>query len=205
MTRYIYGIDPAQTSDFCGIVVHNLENNTSPPKLQTLRKLRGITYPDIQRILEQELFVKYPPHYIVTDYSNEKTFSEMLIEKYGDGRTETINFTIPNKLMLKQDGLKVLQMGYEWPKSQNAQVQGWISELREQLRHEQMIETQSGKITFDHPEGEHNDLAIAWELSIHGCLKFILMVRDLIGISPRDVEMAERANLPQSSINRVGW
>ena len=36
-----------------------------------------------------------------------------------------------------------------------------------------MIETAGGRVTFDHPEGEHNDLAIAWELSIHGCLRFI--------------------------------
>lgn len=167
---YIYGLDPAEHGDFFGIVIHRIE--AGKPKLHTLRKMRNVTYPDVQRMLKQELFLKYPPYYIVIDYSNEKTFSEMLVEKYGD-RVEPVNFTQLNKLMLKQDGLKLLQLGYEWPTSQNAQVQSWIDELKDQLKHEQMLETPSGKITFDHPEGEHNDLAIAWELSCHGCLKFI--------------------------------
>ena len=37
-----------------------------------------------------------------------------------------------------------------------------------------MILTKSGRASFDHPTGRHNDKAIAWELSIRGCLKFML-------------------------------
>ncbi len=28
-----------------------------------------------------------------------------------------------------------------------------------------------GKESFDHPTGRNNDLGIAWELSIHGCIQ----------------------------------
>jgi len=37
-----------------------------------------------------------------------------------------------------------------------------------------MVLTKSGRESFDHPTGRHNDKAIAWELSIRGCLKFML-------------------------------
>lgn len=172
---FIYGLDPAEHSDFFGIVVHTIDKGMA--KLATLRKLRNYKYPEVQRLLKEELFTKYPPRYIVIDYSNEKGFAETLEELYGS-RVEAFNFTQINKLMLKQDGLKILQMGYEWPVSKNPQVQSWIDECRDQLKHEQMLETSAGRITFDHPEGEHNDLAIAWELSIHGCLRFILKGAD---------------------------
>jgi len=40
--------------------------------------------------------------------------------------------------------------------------------------------TKSGKESFDHPVGRHNDMGIAWELSIHGCIELGLKV-DLPG------------------------
>lgn len=200
MTLYIYGLDPAEKNDAFGIVVHAVDNNQA--RLKTLRKLRNVPYPDAYRILQQDLFSKYPPYQIVIDYSNEKTFSEILIEKFGKERVEPINFTTANKLMLKQDGLKILQMGYVWPTSQNEQVQAWIQELRDQLKHEQMIETPARKITFDHPEGEHNDLAIAWELSVHGSLRFIS--RDtgpaIVMSASSDSGYYERAKSPQDKV-----
>jgi hypothetical protein len=47
-----------------------------------------------------------------------------------------------------------------------------VQELVKQLKQEQMVSSATGKTTFDHPSGQHNDLAIAWELSIHGCMPF---------------------------------
>jgi hypothetical protein len=175
MTLFVYGLDPAERTDYFGIVINSINGPTA--KLHTLRKIRDFKYPDVIRLLKFDLFVRYPPYRIVIDYSNEKTFSETLIEQYGKEVVEAINFTNANKMMLKKDGLQVLQMGYEWPTSQDPKVQSWIDELRDQLKHEQMLETPSGKLSFDHPQGEHNDLAIAWELSIHGCLPFILQSR----------------------------
>jgi hypothetical protein len=96
---------------------------------------------------------------------------------------EALLFTQASKLMLKQEGLKILQMGYKFPNEvKDPQLNAWISELIEQLKHEQLIVTPSGKPTFDHPVGQHNDLAIAWELSVHGCLKLMLKPKSHIAI-----------------------
>jgi hypothetical protein len=43
-----------------------------------------------------------------------------------------------------------------------------------------MLLTPSGRESFDHPTGRHNDLGIACELSIHGCIQLGLKV-DLPG------------------------
>jgi hypothetical protein len=53
-------------------------------------------------------------------------------------------------------------------------------ELVEQLKHEEMKITPSGRESFDHPTGRHNDMGIAWDLSIHGCIQLGLKV-DLPG------------------------
>ena len=36
--------------------------------------------------------------------------------------------------------------------------------------------TKSGKESFDHPTGRHNDMGIGWELSIHGCIQLGLKI-----------------------------
>jgi hypothetical protein len=124
MTLFVYGLDPAERTDYFGIVINSINGPTA--KLHTLRKIRAFKYPDVIRLLKFDLFVRYPPYRIVIDYSNEKTFSETLIEQYGKEVVEAINFTNANKMMLKKDGLQVLQMGYEWPTSQDPKVQSWI-------------------------------------------------------------------------------
>jgi hypothetical protein len=177
---YVYGLDNASKMDFFGIVVHELPidyEESTTPDLVTLRKLTHIPYDEMFEILTQELFPKYPPIQIVADYSNEKTFTDFLERDFGKNKVMKINFTIPSKQMLKDDGLSILEMGYEFPNPamiEDPQIAKWVMELIEQLKREQVIFTKSGKISFDHPEGEHNDLAIAWELSIHGCLQYIL-------------------------------
>ncbi|MGH9878490.1 MAG: hypothetical protein ACRD5H_12705, partial [Nitrososphaerales archaeon] len=122
----------------------------------------------------QDLFQRFPPSIIVTDYTNERTFSEILIKHYGERKVEPVLFTQANKLRLKQEGLKILQMGYKFPaRLADSQLQSWVLELIQQLKHEQMIVTPSGRPSFNHPTGAHNDLAIAWELSVHGCQKLM--------------------------------
>ena len=51
-----------------------------------------------------------------------------------------------------------------------------VRELIEQLKHEEMLLTPSGRESFDHPTGKHNDMGIAWELSIHGCIQMGLKI-----------------------------
>ena len=178
---FVYGLDNASKNDFFGIVVHEIPEfdpkQTYLPDLVTLRKLTHIPYDKMFEILSQDLFLRYPPMMIVADYSNEKTFTDFLIRDYGKQRVTPISFTIPNKQMLKDDGLNILTMGYEFPNPaliEDPQIQEWVSELMQQLKREQVIHTPTGRITFDHPANEHNDLAIAWELSIHGCIQAIL-------------------------------
>jgi hypothetical protein len=178
---FVYGLDNASKNDFFGIVVHEIpafdKNKAYLPDLVTLRKLTHIPYDKMMEILTQDLFPRYPPLEIVSDYSNEKTFTDFLVRDFGKQRVTPIPFTIPNKQMLKDDGLNILTQGYEFPNPaliEDPQIKQWVMELMQQLKREQVIHTPTGRITFDHPSGEHNDLAIAWELSIHGCIKHIL-------------------------------
>lgn len=132
-------------------------------------------------MLQQELFKRFPPFYIVIDYTAEKTFTDNLVEKFKDEKIEKINFNVASKKMLKEDGLNMMSQGYQFPNPEQLpngpsmeQVKEWLRILDTQLRHEQVLATRSNKISFDHPEGAHNDLAIAWELSAHGCLRHML-------------------------------
>lgn len=108
MPLYIYGLDPASKNDFFGIVVHKIpdvkEDEKPIPKLQTLRKLQGLSYDEILDLLQRDLFNRYPPRYIVVDYTNEKTFSDILLKRYGKRRIETFLFNNTSKGILKNDG-----------------------------------------------------------------------------------------------------
>jgi hypothetical protein len=172
--RYVYGLDPASKSDYFGIVVHALRDGKTP-KLVALDALTNTSFDRLYDHLTNDTFRKYPPYHMVIDYTNEKTFSDMLVERYGKRKVELIHFSTGTKQQLKEDGLSILNQGYRFPnpKSKSPQVAQHIHDLLTQLQHEQIVLTKTGKTTFDHPSGEHNDLAIAWELSIHGCLRFM--------------------------------
>jgi hypothetical protein len=36
--------------------------------------------------------------------------------------------------------------------------------------------TKSGRESFDHPIGRHNDMGLCWKISIHGCISLGLKV-----------------------------
>ena len=176
--RYIYGLDPASQNDHFGIIVHRLPEKRMQeelPQLQTLRKLRQMPFDEMLEFLYSELFPRYPPYYIVIDYTNERTFTDILIRKYSKRRVKALIFSDTSKKMLKDDGIAILNQGYKFPDDtdRKSKIALWIRDLKEELIHEEMILTPAGKETFSPPQGKHNDLAIAWELSIHGCLKFM--------------------------------
>ena len=177
MSRFIHGLDPASKDDAFGIVTHELPAGSTMPRLRMINKLTGTTFDAMYKYLVQDLFQRFPPYYIVIDYTNEKTFSDLLVRLYGKEKVELVSFSNERKLMLKEDGLSVLRQGYKFPNPEGhaiePQLAQHVKELVAQLQHEQMLETKGGKTTFDHPPGQHNDLAIAWELSIHGCLRFM--------------------------------
>lgn len=192
--RNIYGIDLASKNDFFAVVlmqlppyiseIHKENPDSYLPRLRTLRHYTQTTYPKMMRMLRNELFKRFPPFYIVADYTSEKTFTDYLIEAYDKKNRkmiEPINFNNASKKMLKEDGLNMMSQGFKFPNPeqipsspQTEVIKEWFRILDTQLRHEQIITTKANNFTFDHPEGEHNDLAIAWELSAHGCLRFML-------------------------------
>jgi len=185
LRRFIYGEDPASQNDFHGITIHELpeitmDNETPMPLLRDVYAIRNTSFDRILQFHTDVLFKKFPPFYMVFDYTNERTFTDMMIRDFGEDRVEKVNFTAGTsgtKLQLKQDGLSILKQGYHFPnptKIKDPKKSELVRELIEELKHEEMILTKSGRESFDHPTGRHNDKAISWELSIHGCLKFML-------------------------------
>jgi len=66
--------------------------------------------------------------------------------------------------MLKDDGLSILKQGYNFPNPNNIRdlaKSELVRELVEQLKHEEMVITPSGRESFDHPTGRNNDMGIA--------------------------------------------
>ena len=123
---------------------------------------------------------------MVFDYTNERTFTDLMEKRFGKSRVEKVNFSAGisgTKKMLKDDGLSILKQGYHFPNPsviRDPKKAELVRELISQLKHEEMKITPSGRESFDHPTGRHNDMAIAWELSIHGCIKMGLKI-DLPG------------------------
>ena len=55
---------------------------------------------------------------MVFDYTNERTFTDLMGARFGKSRVEKINFsagTSGTKKMLKDDGLSILKPGYTFP------------------------------------------------------------------------------------------
>lgn len=204
MSRHVYGLDPASKTDYFGIVCHELvqDDEHSPPKLRAINQLSHTSYDKIWGYLENNMFRRYRPDHVVIDYSNERTFGDFLALRLGKAKVEQLTFSNTTKQQLKEDGLSILKQGYKFPEPSRIPDQGaalLVTTLVQQLKSEQLLETKTDKPTFDHPAGQHNDLAIAWELSIHGCLKF-MMKRGIISIGPRDIDELDRQSKPRSGI-----
>ena len=172
-------------------MIHEIPSPTKeiPKPLPLLRDIYKLNHTSFDKIIEfhtQVLFPKFPPSLIVFDYTNERTFTDILENRFGKSRVATINFsagTSGTKKMLKDDGLSILKQGYRFPNPNTIRdptKSQLVRELIEQLKHEEMLLTPSGRESFDHPTGRHNDMAIAWELAIHGCIQLELKV-DLPG------------------------
>ena len=114
MPGYIHGLDPASKDDFFGIVVHELPE-TRNQRLCAINQLYHISFDKIYSYVVNDQFNRYPPHYVVIDYSNEKTFSDLLVRLYGKDKIELVSFTNSNKQMLKEDGLSIMKQDYKFP------------------------------------------------------------------------------------------
>ncbi len=186
---YLYGIDPASAHDFFGIVVHEMSTFSQMPRLRTLRKITGVAYTEVLNILEngyydkkrqwrEGLFKVYPPFHISIDYTNERTFTDILVAKKGKEKVEKVPFSDINKQMLKEDGLFIMRSGYAFPSLDaisDDDLRAMVKDVIDELRREQFEpSSKEGINKFYHPPGKHNDMAHSWELSVHSCLKFML-------------------------------
>ncbi len=127
MSRYIYGEDPASQNDFFGIVIHEMPSSTQedPKPLPLLRDVYALNHTSFDKIIEfhtRVLFPKFPPALMVFDYTNERTFTDLMENRFGKSRVSKINFsadTSGTKKMLKDDGLSILKQGYTFPNPAN--------------------------------------------------------------------------------------
>lgn len=178
--RYIYGIDLASKKNYTAVIIHDLSfNQKTIPKLVGIYKLPHRPYYEYMDFLTKNVYSKFPPYYQVLDYTAEKSFTDILVRDFGPEKVEGINFNVATKKMLKDDGLSVLKQGYKFPNLHRLDplTKKLITEMVGQLQREKMDLSPSGQEIFPKPKGHDNDLAIAWELSIHGCIKFMLGVR----------------------------
>jgi len=80
---------------------------------------------------------------MVFDYTNERTFTDMMIRDFGPDRVEKVNFsagTSGTKLQLKQYGLSILKQGYKFPKPVNIKdpkKSQLVLDLIKELKHEE--------------------------------------------------------------------
>ena len=98
MPRYIYVEDPASQNDFFGITIYELpeiemDNQTPLPLLRDIYALNNTSFDKILDFHTDVLFKNFPPFYMVFDYTNERTFTDMMIRDFGVDRVEKVNFS----------------------------------------------------------------------------------------------------------------
>jgi len=156
LKRYIYREDPASQTDFFGIIIHEQPSPTreNPKPLPILRDVYKLNHTSFDKIIEfhtKILFRKFPPSLMVFDYTNERTFTDLMEARFGKSRVAKINFSAGisgTKKMLKDDGLSILKQGYQFPNPANIKDPAkaeLVRELIEQLKHEEMLLTPSGR------------------------------------------------------------
>ncbi len=182
---YIWGIDLAETLNFCGIVIGIVTDRVS---YANLRKFQNIMYPNIQSLCTGELARKYPPTKIAVDSSNNQAFAEYLEGHmnpsflsvgstwYGKYKTVIpVQFTFQSKLDMKQNSRQLHESGliqYPDPLLCSSEQRALLTELKDQMLREAMTPTSRG-LSFPKPEGYDNDLAIANELMLKAARPYL--------------------------------
>ena len=157
---YGYGIDLAHTLNYCGIIVTRIEKDV---RLVTIRKMKGISYPEIAELLFDDLFKRYPPRFIGTDFTNEKAFSETMEARlnppfiqpsakgfYSWKIVEPVVFTMDSKLALKQNAREMLENNhFVWPQKEYSDPRIWslVEELKQQMLREAGTPTSNDSMT----------------------------------------------------------
>lgn len=215
---YIYGLDPAQTLNFAGIVVTTIENRKI--RIATVRKFQKLTYPELEEKLF-DLFERYPPRLIISDYTSEKSFSETLEAKFHPSfmdessprykewrKVRPVVFTPESKLKMKQNAREIMekkQLAFPNPLKTDPRMWLLIEELKGQMMREAASAGRNGLLLFPKPEGHDNDLVTALELSLYGAKEFLYYNRADYEIQRqgRHNPMAEHACIPCKQNNHV--
>lgn len=190
---FFHGIDPATKGDYYVDVVHVLPAKPKLTLLQPGQKFKWIPYlcyimrlkkmdPDDMIDQQIKLFNKFPPLFAKIDTSREDFLTNALQRKYGESKIIPVKFlnsgTSNTKFHLKQVGYSFIQAGYEWPNDLTLEQNGYyrfaklMRLLKKEMMHELVTKTDSGRISFGHPAGKHNDLVHGWELSLDAVMEF---------------------------------
>ena len=115
------------------------------------------------------------------DASREIFVANGLIRKYGETKIIPVKFgntgSTNTKFHLKQVGYSYINSGYQWPnytkiETVNPSLAKLIKILKQEMMHEQVDYTETGRVTFKHPIGKNNDLVHGWELSLDAVMEF---------------------------------
>lgn len=189
---FFHGIDPATQGDYYVDVVHvltekpRLINEEDPNRYKWLPfmvDIMRLKHRDPNEIVDLQIrmFNKYPPHLTHIDASREDFLAGAYIRKYGESKIIPIKFTNSGssnvKFKLKQVGFSYIDSGYNWPdpfaiEKTHPRLAKLIKILKKEMLHEQVEHTPSGRITFNHPIGKHNDIVHGWELSLEAVMEF---------------------------------
>jgi len=127
-------------------------------------------------------FNRFPPMIAKIDTSREDFLTNALQRKYGESKIMPVKFvnsgTSNTKFHLKQIGYSYIKSGYEWPNDLKLEQQGFtrfaklLRILKKEMMHELVTKTDTGRISFGHPSGKHNDLVHSWEMSLDAVMEF---------------------------------
>lgn len=183
---YVYGIDLAQSLNYTGIIVTKVSDKKI--KIVAIRKYKDMTYPELEKILFDDLFRKFSPKCVVVDYTNERSFAETIESRLNPSfmnpnssdyrRWKTVQpviFSQDIKLELKQTAREMMEKRqFALPRIvMDPRVRSLISELKEQMLREAGSPGANGRLKFLKSEGHDNDLVIALELNLYGAKKFL--------------------------------
>ena len=192
LAGFFHGIDPATKGDYYTDIVHVLTQKpmlTSPNSqdrytwLPFLVGAMRLKHRSPDEIIDQQIkmFNKFPPTYVKIDSTREEFLSNALVRKFGESTIQPVKFmnsgSSNTKYQLKQVGYNYLNSGYQWPDVTELEIQlprfaKIIKILQKEMKHEQVDFTDSGRVTFKHPIGKHNDLVHGWELSLAAVMEY---------------------------------
>ncbi len=177
-TLWFYGIDPASTVDYFGVVIHGLGDPSETPwmpRLADLYRLPHGKYKDSLAFLVDVLFKKFPPFKLRIDITKAPYLGETVLDMFGEDIVMAKNFSnVGNsntKFEMKQVGMQFLTDGYTFPnhnkiREVNRHKADILLSLETEMLHEMTKMTSAGRLSFDSPSGKHNDMVHAWEMSL---------------------------------------